>query len=440
MGLGAAPAVGNTPLWAMPAPTGGPAARLPFYALMFFTFIVLVGPQGLLPALAPLHLALVAATVAAATHVADRLRRAAPLTISEPETRLALVLFGLGTLSVPTSYWIEGSVQTLLGLFGKSLMVFLLLANILVTAERLRGMLWLLTLGSMIPAAAVVKDYLSGNLVGARVHGYLSALTSNPNDVALTLNIVIALAVGLALASRKRGHRVALAAAIALGVAGVVVTFSRAGFIFLTTTLFLYLGRLKKGRSGIVLLLLLLLVLTLNVDGFIARLGTIGDVQTDGSGRERWETMGKAFYLMATHPLTGVGVGQSILALNDIGGVRWRNIHNVYLEIAVDLGIPALLVYLALLYRALRSVAEARRAWSAADVDLYYLAQGLEISLIGFAVAAMFYPVAYHLFFYYLLGLAVAVKGLGRQEILADAGHQRASGEGRAPAGDRGHR
>jgi putative inorganic carbon (HCO3(-)) transporter len=424
MGSGAAPAVRNTRLWAMPAPTG---ARLPFYALMFFTFTVLVAPQGLLPALAPLHLALVAATVAAATHVADRLRRAAPLTVSEPEIRLALVLFGLGTLSVPTSYWIEGSVQTLLGLFGKSLIVFLLIANILVTAERLRGMLWLLTLGSMIPAATVVKDYLSGDLVDARVQGYLSALTSNPNDVALTLNIVIALAVGLALASRKRGHRVALAAAIALGVAGVVVTFSRAGFIFLTTTLLLYLGRLKKGRSGIVLLLLLLLVLTLNVDGFIARLGTIGDVKTDGSGRERWETIGKAFSLMATHPLTGVGVGQSILALNDIGGVRWRNIHNVYLEIAVDLGIPALLVYLALLYRALRSVAEVRRAWSAADVDLHYLAQGLEISLIGFAVAAMFYPVAYHLFFYYLLGLAVAVKGLGRQEILAHVGTEPAA-------------
>src|SRR3989442_6123180 len=259
----------------MPAPTGSPAARLPFYALMFFTFIVLVAPQGVLPALAPLHLALVAATVAAATHVADRIRQASPLTVSEPEIRLALLLFGLGTLSVPTSYWIEGSVQTLLGLFGKSLIVFLLLANILVTAERLRGMLWLLTLGSMIPAAAVVKNYLSGDLVGARVQGYLGALTSNPNDVALTLNIVIALAVGLALASRRRGHRVALAAAIALGVAGVVVTFFPAGFILLTITLLLFSRRLHKGRSRLRLPLLLLLLLTPNVDRLLAPLRPI---------------------------------------------------------------------------------------------------------------------------------------------------------------------
>src|SRR5207245_4558290 len=91
-----------------------PAARLPFYALMFFTFVVLIAPQGLVPALAPLHLALVAATVAALAHVADRMSRGRPLTVMEPEVVLALLLFGLGILSVPTSYWPRGSVQTLL--------------------------------------------------------------------------------------------------------------------------------------------------------------------------------------------------------------------------------------------------------------------------------------------------------------------------------------
>jgi len=90
--------------------------------------------------------------------------------------------------------------------------------------------------------------------------------------VALTLNIIIPLAVGLALASRSRAERIALAATIALAAAGIVVTFSRAGFIYLTTTLLLYFGRLKKGRSGIVLLALFLFVLMLSVDGFVARI------------------------------------------------------------------------------------------------------------------------------------------------------------------------
>ena len=188
------------------------------------------------------------------------------------------------------------------------------------------------------------------------------------------------------------------------------------------------------------LLLLLLLVLMLNVDGFIGRLETIVDVDSEGSAHARWQTMKSAFGLMLEYPLFGVGIGQNVLALNEVGAPRWSLVHNVYLQIAVDLGIPALLVYVLLFYRAFRSVREARRAWSARGVDLYYLAQGLEISMLGFAVAAMFYPIAYHFFFYYLLGLAMVVKGLCRQEILANAGDERAAGEGRAAIDDQGLR
>src|SRR2546427_6454549 len=81
-----------------------PAARLPFYALMFFTFVVLIAPQGLVPALAPLHLALVAVTVAALSHVADRMSRGRRLTALEPEVVLYLFLYCLRIIYLPTSY------------------------------------------------------------------------------------------------------------------------------------------------------------------------------------------------------------------------------------------------------------------------------------------------------------------------------------------------
>ena len=41
---------------------------------------------------------------------------------------------------------------------------------------------------------------------------------------------------------------------------------------------------------------------------------------------------------------------------------------------------------------------------------LSVLAGGVLVSLITFAVAASFYPIAYHPFFYYLAGLGVAVR------------------------------
>src|SRR5256885_16093727 len=99
MAVGTAPAVRSSRTAVKQA--SAPAARLPFYALMLFTFVVLIAPQGLVPALAPLHLPLVAATVAALAHAPDRRSRGRPLTGTHPEVALALFLFGLGTLSGP---------------------------------------------------------------------------------------------------------------------------------------------------------------------------------------------------------------------------------------------------------------------------------------------------------------------------------------------------
>jgi hypothetical protein len=38
-----------------------------------------------------------------------------------------------------------------------------------------------------------------------------------------------------------------------------------------------------------------------------------------------------------------------------------------------------------------------------------YLSEAIRVSLLAFAVAAMFYPVAYEFFFYYIAGLAIAL-------------------------------
>jgi putative inorganic carbon (HCO3(-)) transporter len=409
---------------------GSDAPRGPFYALMCFTFVLFVAPQSLFPALAPLRLALVSAMVAGVLHVAHRLVHRRPLTVMEPEVRLMLVLVGLAALSVPTSYSVRGSVETLVDLFGKSVIVFLLLANLITTAERFRAMVWLLTLASGVAALGVINNYVQGDFMGtakrlsltamtqARVKGYfLSGLTANPNDVALALNIVVPLALGLLLATHRRWQRLVLAFIITLAVAGIIVTLSRAGFLFLLMTVFLSLGVLKRGRMWIVLLLVLALPVMMGVEGFMDRMSTIVDTElTDASSRERWETQKRAIELMITHPLLGVGIGQSVLALAEtgMGGI---DVHNVYLEVGVDLGVPGLIVYLFFLYYSLRSVREAKRTLRArGNHQLHHLAQGLEISLIGFLVAAMFYPIAYNFFLYYVAGLALAVKLLAQQE------------------------
>ena len=45
------------------------------------------------------------------------------------------------------------------------------------------------------------------------------------------------------------------------------------------------------------------------------------------------------------------------------------------------------------------------------------LAVATKVSLIGFAVAAMFHPVAYHFYFYIVAGFAIAIRGIVLQTV-----------------------
>ncbi len=102
------------------------------------------------------------------------------------------------------------------------------------------------------------------------------------------------------------------------------------------------------------------------------------------------------------------------LALNELRGAAWLSVHDAYLNYAVDLGLPGLILFLALFASCLKAALAAERLHTAGgrDDDVGRIAAAIRISLIAFSVAAFFYPVAYHAFFYYFAGLAVAARSV----------------------------
>ncbi|HEX2667720.1 MAG TPA: hypothetical protein VHP13_05055, partial [Gammaproteobacteria bacterium] len=110
------------------------------------------------------------------------------------------------------------------------------------------------------------------------------------------------------------------------------------------------------------------------------------------------------------HPLMGAGIGMDILALNEARGETWTKVHDVYLEYAVDLGVPGVVLFLLLLRAIMRDLGRARRqaATEPDGFELHALLEGVSVSLAGFMLAALFYPDAYQFYFYYMAGLAVA--------------------------------
>src|SRR5262249_43548936 len=136
------------------------------------------------------------------------------------------------------------------------------------------------------------------------------------------------------------------------------------------------------------LVVVMLIGLPLLPASYVERLGTITDITTDttGSAEERWADTFSALRIVARTPIIGAGVGQNSLALNEERGKHWAAIHNVYLEYAVDLGLPGLCLFVVLLALCLQAIATVERESAAqpGQRDLFYLAEGVRVSLIAF--------------------------------------------------------
>lgn len=403
-------------------------SALSFWALMGFTFILLLAPQTFFPALASLRIGLLTAAVAITAYLLDRFSRQRPVIIFNREMRVVLCLTVWAIFLVPFSYWPMGSISFLTDVYFKTLVIFWLLASTVSARTRLRQVFWTLSLMSIPLGVSGIENFLAGQYVdGAtyppRALGYESGLTKNPNDLALMLNMILPLSVALFLANRKPMVRAVMLGIICLNIAAVIVTFSRAGFLTLAVTFTVYLWRLRarpeRGWAWAALALALL-CFPLLPSGYSDRLATITAIESDttGSAQERWRDSLAAVTFILKNPIVGGGMGMTTLAMNEELGMTWRLVHNAYLEYALDLGIPGLVLFLMLLAECLKSARFAQRLSAGVPAlrELFHLAEGIEISLWAFAVAAFFHPVSYHLYFYYFAALAIAAKGIYASE------------------------
>jgi probable O-glycosylation ligase (exosortase A-associated) len=414
---------------ALVALEGSPSA---FYALVAFTFVLLLSPQAWFPVLKLIRIAFLAGGIAMAAHVMERTAHKQPITPMAPEIGIALALVAWSTITIPMSYWPGGSIHLLTDQYLKAIAFFWLLATIINTPARLRGLAWVLALCAIPLAGTGIWHYLSGHVMQTgqdglvRIVGYMgsSGLTGNPNDLALMLNLILPLAGALALSSRGAARLFATGVAL-LCMGGVIVTFSRAGFLALTATFFMFLVvlvRRKSGAAALALFLVALSVPALLPKSYVDRLSTITNMQQDktGSAQGRYKDLGIALEVVSHNPIIGVGLGQDMIALNQARGQStWRSVHNVYLQYAVDLGVPGFLLFAWLHLLCFRSAwaVERRARRDPAVAELQPLAAGIQVSLVAFLVAAMFHPIAYQFYFFSIAGLAVALKNTCRAEI-----------------------
>jgi len=398
------------------APSDTDQAVLPFWCVMAFTAVLLFSPQTYVPALAPLRPALLVILIGVLSYVSDRWARGLPIVEWNREIGLIVGLAVLAAFTIPFSLWPGGSLGVLMD-FAKTAAIFVLLSHVVTTMSRLRLAAWLLTWMAIGLGLFALYNFMTGATIdqGAnqdRLIGNEGALTKNPNDLALMVNLLLPLTVGLLLASKETWQRIVLLTAVGVEAATVVLTYSRGGAVTLAVIGLAYLWKLRRQRERSFIyagLLAALLALPLLPSSYFDRMSTITNVEADrtGSAQERISDMIIAGKTILANPIIGAGMGMNMLVMREARG-GWLGVHNVYLEHALDLGLIGLGIFLVLLWSSLRAVAHVQHTSS--SPDLVFLAQGLQISLIAYATAALFHPVSYQYYFYYIAGLAIGAR------------------------------
>lgn len=403
-----------------------PRSAVPFWSAMVFTAVLLFSPQAYFPVLEAVRPAMIPAVIGLGAYVLDRWSHEAPLFMRARELWLVGALAGWAVVTVPLSIWPGGSLGFLTGFYFKTLAIFWLLSHCAVTLVRLRQTAWCLSIMAVGLGMFALNNYLSGFFIDQaanqdRVIGNEGALTKNPNDLALMVNIIIPLTMALLLSTKRPGLRLTLLTMLAIEGLTVILTFSRGGFLTLGAIFLVYAWKLRRRAERVwiyAVLVLALLSLPLLPTSYFQRMSTIIHTEQDstGSASERWTDMMIAARYALSSPVAGAGVGMNTLAMNEARGGGWRPVHNVVLELMIDLGLPGVLLFVALVVSCLKSTVQVQRR--AADVpgmkDLVHLGEGIQISLLAFTLAAMFHPVSYHPYFYYVAALALAAQALSR--------------------------
>ena len=274
-----------------------------------------------------------------------------------------------------------------------------------------RRLAWVLSISSAIAGVLAVQAFLDEA-------SYQATLAyGDPNDLAFTLATTLPLTIWL---MRERWIlRPVVAAMIGVISLSILLTYSRGALLGLAAgTLFLLAT--ERRRVQIVL-----------VGGLVSLLATMAFLQTNAERVEegiqaktkvasynvdtRLEAWDAAVKLATDRPLLGVGPGNFRAHYGEVAGIppgaeALGVVHNAYLDVAAELGVPALVLFLAYLVQVFIRMTLARR-W---ENGLPGFASAVRLSFVVASFSAITLSEQYYAPFWLLGALGTALWAEGK--------------------------
>jgi O-antigen ligase len=326
-------------------------------------------------------------------------------------------------VGVPFSLWKGGSLEVFTQVWLKTVLVFFLLTQTLVTIQRIHALLWAIILSELVVTTYSIFQSSRVIWVGDRMSGVnLGILGWNFLGIAVAISIPYIAALFV---SHRSIWSTGLLAAASLSMLWMLVqTASRGGLLNVLlsaglTVLLVLRGRSRGRLVGIWIIAALFLAVSLAPQVFWQRLGTVWDssgssmnsVQSSAeeSTQDRVAVLDRSIQYTLEHPVFGLGLGNFQVASGlQLGRPSaWMGTHNTFTQISSEAGVPALLLFLALLLTSSLNMWRVSRTGVDAEANL--LARATLASLLSFAFGAVFAHLAYEYYLFYPVANAVGI-------------------------------
>jgi O-antigen ligase len=300
--------------------------------------------------------------------------------------------------------------------FCKVYVAWLLTFMLLTTFDRFQRVIFIQSASvAVICTVSIIKGHSA-----PRLEGVIGGIYSNPNDLAFAIVLSLPFCLAFLISAKKAFVKMAWLGSILIMLMALVMTASRGGFVTLVVA-----GTVCLWHFGVRGRRFFLVIGTVAVSGVILiaaggklidRFQAISGESVEGryaayeSYEQRKYLMEKAIEGIERYPLLGVGV-HNFAVYSEV----WRDVHMTFLQIAVEGGIPAAILFVLFFKRAFSNL---RILLKRKDLNtqMVLFVGALHSSMVGFIVGAMFAPEAYQFFPYFAVAYTSALIAIVKEQ------------------------
>jgi len=330
------------------------------------------------------------------------------------EARFSFILYLIAFVSALTLGQGVGLSDSSFIIYTSAILLVFIAISIVDTPRRLRWTLLALIGSYAFASLYLIREWQEGHNI---YHYFRPGWMVGDNNLFSTAAIfAIALAFVFMQGKRPSWEKWFCGGCLAVTVVGVILGGSRGAFLGIVVASMILVWQTKNRVRNLTLIVFLLLPISIlapvsPLHRFVNPVAS--DTNSEQFHEEAWLA---GLKMIKAHPLFGVGLGnfKPMMPQYAPPGTNIDSMaHNMFIEVAAELGIPAFLLFVGIFYSGYRSLIRVRRRASA-PVVVRDAASAFRAALVGFVLAGCFVSMEYQKTTWLALGLIACLPPLGR--------------------------